>query len=288
MFAPDQYRLIDFGDGRKLESFGTVWLDRPAPAARGARQAKPVWSQAHARFTGRSLGSRGTWDPRRSFEQPWTLTWGPDHLIRIELNCNPFGHVGVFPEQSGNWRWLLDTITQSGDECRVLNLFAYTGAATLVAAAAGATVTHVDAAASIVKKARRNAELSDLHDHAIHWIVEDAVRYVERECRRGRRYQGIILDPPAYGRGGRGRSWQLRRDLPKLIAGCLRLLQDEPRFFLLSCHEKGWGPRELRGYLRDNTDFSWVPATQFVSLEVSTDDGRKLPSGVAARWSESL
>ena len=282
MWEPDQYELLDFGEGRKLERFGSVLLDRPAPVARGPRRHAKRWSAADARFQGHALGRPADWQQFRSFDEPWVVRWRDVHF---ELACNPFGHIGVFPEQAVNWEWLTRQVQQRERPCRVLNLFAYTGGATLAAASAGAEVTHVDASASIVKKARRNAALSSLEDCPIRWIVDDAVRFAQREIRRGRSYHGVILDPPAYGHGGGRRAWRLERDLPQLLALCLELLEDTSGFLLLSCHVRDWGPTALRRYLRETIGSSWKGRVECRRLELVTRDGRMLPSGVVARLS---
>ena len=282
MWEPDQYELLDFGEGRKLERFGSFVLDRPAPVARGARRQPKRWSAADARFQGHALGRPADWQQLRSFDEPWVLRWRDVHF---ELACNPYGHIGVFPEQAVNWEWLTHQVQQRERPCRVLNLFAYTGGATLAAASAGAEVTHVDASASIVKKARRNAALSSLEDRPVRWIVDDAVRFAQREIRRGRSYHGVILDPPAYGHGGGRRSWRLERDLPQLLGLCLELLHNTAGFLLLSCHVRDWGPAALRRYLRETAEFSWKGRVEYERLELVTRDGRALPSGVVARLS---
>jgi 23S rRNA (cytosine1962-C5)-methyltransferase len=289
--------LLDFGGGRKLERFGPVVLDRPSPAAADARlDNERVWDRAAARFvpvdgsTSVGCGPKGVWTPRVPAPADWIVEHAP---LRFELRRCDSGHVGLFPEQVDNWDWIARQVSatraQDADvRPRVLNLFAYTGASTLAAAAAGAEVVHVDAAKGTVAWARRNAALSGLSEAPIRWIPEDARRFVAREQKRGNRYQGIILDPPSYGHGPAGQAWQIDRHLPDLLAACGRLLTEETGFLLLTCHSPDIGPAELSRHLREAvtagraSDASNIDAHD---LFLTTDDGRQLHSGVAARWS---
>lgn len=277
MWDRTQYELLDFGGGRKLERFAGVLLDRPSPAAEGVHPARPEeWAAAHARYE-RISGDRGTWRGSENVPAPWWVRQGE---ITLELKLTDFGHVGLFPEQAENWEWLQRQVraAERPPKVKVLNLFAYTGASTLAAAAAGAEVVHVDASRTSVAWARRNAAHSGLAERPIRWIVEDARKFVERERKRGNRYDGLILDPPSYGHGPRGEAWKLDDDLPALLAACRDLLREEGRFVLLTCHSPGIGPEELRGMLGQ------PGAIYAANLELEASDGRKLPSGVAARW----
>jgi 23S rRNA (cytosine1962-C5)-methyltransferase len=226
MFAPDQYELVDFGMGRKLERFGPYLLDRPALAAGDYVQRLPdLWQQADSRYA-RTSGETGEWRGKSDLPASWTIRHEP---FALEIKPTPFGHLGVFPEQAENWDWIGERVrafVAASPERRpkVLNLFAYTGGSTLAAAAAGAEVVHVDAAANTVAWARRNAELSGLSAAPIRWIVEDARKFVDRERRRGNRYDMIIADPPAYGHGPKGESWQILRDWTTLFAAMSSLL----------------------------------------------------------------
>ena len=206
MFSPDQYELLDLGSGRKLERFGDFVLDRPSPAAEGYRPSDPrLWVTAAARYQ-RTTGERGRWTKRDELPDAWTITY---HDTKLTIKLTPFGHVGLFAEQQENWRWIDEQCRQFKQPPRVLNLFAYTGGSTLAAAHAGAEVVHIDAAKNVVHWARQNAELSGLVNAPIRWIAEDASKFVEREVRRGNRYQGIILDPPSYGHGPKGERWKI-------------------------------------------------------------------------------
>ena len=250
MFDSTQYQLLDFGNGRRLERFGPLVLDRPCPAAESIRPATPqLWPSADARFE-RLENESGRWILRGDLPQSWTITHGG---MRLELKRTDFGHVGLFPEQAENWDWIVKQVRHEPSAGRgtlkILHLFAYTGASTLAAAAAGARVTHVDAARNIVAWARRNAELSALGEAPIRWIAEDAVKFAKREIRRGNRYDAVILDPPSYGHGTHGEVWRLAEDLPRLLALCAELTAGRPRFVLLTCHTPGFSPLGLRDLL---------------------------------------
>jgi 23S rRNA (cytosine1962-C5)-methyltransferase len=213
MFASDQYELVDFGMGRKLERFGAYLLDRPTLAAGDYVKRLPeLWENVDARYT-RTSGETGEWRGEVELPASWIIRHEP---FALEIKPTPFGHLGVFPEQAENWDWIGERvhafIAAHERRPKVLNLFAYTGGSTLAAATAGAEVVHVDAAANTVAWARRNAEVSGLSDAPIRWIVEDARRFVDRELRRGNRYDMVIADPPAYGHGPKGETWQILRD----------------------------------------------------------------------------
>ena len=235
------YELLDAGDGRRLERFGDVVVDRPAPGADEPPRDIDGWTAADLRFD-RYVG----WSASRGdVPESWELTEGD---LRFELRPTATGQVGLFPEQAPNRSWVravLDDLSPRLAEPTVLNLFAYTGAATLAAVAAGASVTHVDASRPSVAWARRNADLSGLSDKPIRWIVDDAEAFVGRERRRERPYDGFILDPPSYGHGAGGRTWRLSERLPDLLAACVTLTGPRPAFALLSAHSHGFGPERL-------------------------------------------
>jgi len=288
------FELIDFGEGRRLERFGAFLLDRPAAGTEGvARDAGSLsrWSQASARFeqiSGSSFPQRGRWVPEGALPETWTVEFGP---VRFELKPTEFGHLGVFPEQAENWRWVDQQVRHSRKENadptrrpKVLNLFAYTGGSTMAAAAAGAEVVHVDSARGTVAWARRNAELSGLADAPVRWIAEDARRFVNRELARGNRYDAVILDPPSYGHGPKGQSWKLERDLPALLSESISLLGDHPMFVLLSCHTPGIN-HAIAGRMLEDAINSARRSGQISSGELSLEatSGRRLPCGVVAR-----
>ncbi|HXT57190.1 MAG TPA: class I SAM-dependent methyltransferase [Pirellulales bacterium] len=278
MFTPDRYQLLDFGDGRKLERFGDVVLDRLCPAAEGAPRCEPAsWAKAAARYE-RTTADRGIWQSSQIVPAAlWTISHGP---LRLELKLTEFGHLGVFPEQAANWDWIAEQVHRAPRPLKILNLFAYTGGSTLTAAAAGAEVVHVDAARNTVNWARRNAELSGLALSPIRWIAEDAALFVRRELKRGNRYQAVILDPPSYGHGPKGEVWKLAEDLPELLSLCAELTAADRRFVLLSCHSPGFGPDELERLMAQAFGENNIETGE---MFVRTTSGRRLPCGAVAR-----
>jgi 23S rRNA (cytosine1962-C5)-methyltransferase len=281
-----QYELIDFGNARKLERFGPYVVDRPCPTAEGTKpRAAARWPAADARFERLDAG-RGRWQPAGRLPESWVLGQG---ALRFELRAAPSGQVGVFPEQAENWQWIADRLAEAAKRVptiKVLNLFAYTGGATLAAAAAGAEVVHVDAARSAVAWARRNAARSALAEAPIRWLVEDAGQFVRREVRRGNRYHAVILDPPTYGHGPKGQPWQVRQQLGPLLADCAKLAAESFLFILLTCHTPGFSAADLRTLLTERLSGTIGSPVTARRLMLRTADGRQLPSGVVVRWPE--
>lgn len=296
----NQYELLDFGDGRKLERFGEFVVDRPSPSADGVPRAEhELWRGATARYQ-RSDGDQGVWKPPRALPPRWTATFAlslqssaplgesSNVAVTFQLQSSPFGHIGVFPEQRENWEWIATQVKRAGQRLgrapRVLNLFAYTGASTLAAAAAGAEVVHIDAARNIVDRARENAALSRLANRPIRWIVEDAVKFCRREVKRGNQYDGVILDPPSYGHGPKGEPWKIAEHLLPLLESCGTLTGDARSFLVATCHTPGIGPAELVAYLADGIFGHCGERCAAGELYLQTAAGRRLPSGVYARW----
>jgi 23S rRNA (cytosine1962-C5)-methyltransferase len=228
----DDYALLDSGSGRKLERFGAVTLDRPEEQALWAPRLSPSeWERAHAVFTGNvEEEGAGRWKRRPGLTESWACRHGG---IRFVCRFTSFRHVGAFPEQEAHWSFMRQRIAAAanGERPSLLNLFGYTGLASLLAAEAGAEVTHVDASRTAIAWARENQALSRLDDLPLRWLLDDAVKFAAREVRRGRRYDGILLDPPKYGRGPKGEVWDLFRDLPGLVGLCRQLLK--PTGFLI-------------------------------------------------------
>lgn len=306
---PNDYELFDFGDGRKLERFGPIVLDRPCPAAAGESPAWPeLWRKATARYRGSRAGD-GEWIPAPKTWLPsdWCFEHDGAVQFRLELGAAPSGQIGVFPEQRESWDWIaagglaerpeVSTGTANGTQAgtsgasgtqiqplRVLNLFAYTGGSTLAVAAAGAEVVHVDAARNIVARARRNAARSGLGDRPIRWITEDAMKFCRRELARGNRYDAVILDPPTYGHGPRGETWKIDDDLLPLLTLCGQLTAERRAFFLVTCHSPAIGPAELAAYVSEGIFGHCGQPPTAGELYLQTSDGRRLPSGVFARW----
>jgi 23S rRNA (cytosine1962-C5)-methyltransferase len=264
--------LIDAGHGRRLERFGEVVVDRPAPGATEPRRDRTRWAESDLHFK----RGRG-WTGRRDLE-PWTVSV---EGLTLELRPTPAGQVGWFPEHATLWAWLRDAASQV-EQPQVLNLFAYTGATTLALARGGARVAHVDSSRPAVAWARRNAELSALTDAPIRWLVDDAETFVARELRRGRRYDGLVLDPPTYGHGGR-RVWRLEERLPALLASCAGLLADGPAFVLLTAHTLGHDAAILEDALRAAVGVRGGNV-ESGPLEMRATSSAVLPLGAWARW----
>jgi 23S rRNA (cytosine1962-C5)-methyltransferase len=229
---PD-YALVDSGDGRKLERYGPYHVVRPEPQCLWIPRLDPSrWEEADAVFDPTDEDEAGHWRFREHPRETWPLRWD---AVAFKARFTSFRHLAFFPEQAANWAWLRERAA-ARPGLRVLNLFGYTGVASLVCAAAGATVTHVDASKRSVGWARENAELSGLADRPVRWLCEDARRYVQRELRRGAQYDAIILDPPKYGRGPGGEVWRLFEDLPQLMRLCAQLLSDKASFLLVNAY----------------------------------------------------
>ena len=230
---PD-YALIDSGHGRKLERYGRYRVVRPEPQCLWApRLTAADWDGADAVFDPSDEDEAGNWRFKAGQIAPFPLSWDG---VKFQGQFTSFRHLAFFPEQAANWAWLRDRVVAAGSGAKVLNLFGYTGVASLVCAAAGAAVTHVDASKRAIGWARDNAALAGLQDHPVRWICEDARRYVQREARRGSRYEGIILDPPKYGRGPNNEVWRLFEDLPEMAKLCAELLSQTASFILLNAY----------------------------------------------------
>ena len=272
------YELLDSGDGRKLERFGRVVLARPCSQAIW----KPLlpeseWARADASFD-REKGLN--WHGRDRLPAHWEIS--VDN-IRFRLSGTDFGHLGIFPEQRAQWRWIGETVRDAGRKVSVLNLFAYSGGSTLAPALAGAEVCHLDASQSMVDWARENAALNGLQEAPIRWIAEDAHKFLGREIRRGRRYDAIILDPPSFGRGAKGEVYKIERDLSKTLALCRELLSEKPLFILLSAHTPGITPVVLENLLLDAFR-GLSPSLQSGEMLLTGAEGvRPVPSGCYAR-----
>jgi len=246
------YALLDSGGGRKLERYGPYRVVRPEPQCLWTpRLDAGAWDAADAVFDPTDEEDAGRWRFKGQPRQTWPLGWGQ---VKFHGRFTAFRHLAFFPEQAANWTWLDAAVREaaaSGPAPRVLNLFGYTGVASLVMAAAGAAVTHVDASKKAVAWARENAELSGLADRPIRWITEDARKYVQREARRGSTYEGIILDPPKYGRGPGGEVWRLFEDLPELARLCAQLLSENARFLVLNAYAERISGAALAGLLAE-------------------------------------
>jgi 23S rRNA (cytosine1962-C5)-methyltransferase len=276
------YELLDFGEGARLERWRDVRLARPDARATGARtRDRSAWDRADAVFEGRIGGGQWRTRPDRA---PLPERWPIVHAgLRFAVGCAPSGHTGLFPEQAAHWRWMATALPASPEPPRILNLFAYTGGASIALARAGARVTHVDASRPAIGWARENAALNGVD--TIRWIQEDARRFVDRERRRGRRYQGLLLDPPAFGRGPAG-DWRLDRDLPALLEAATGLLDPDLVFVLVNVYSGEDDPATLERLLAwalDGREHGAAPQIDAGTLSLAAGDGRSLPTGIYAR-----
>lgn len=276
------YELIDTSDGERLERWGKYTLVRPDPQVIWSSRRGEEWQRADASYK-RSRSGGGAWSQNR-LPASWNVNYGPLGL-RFLIKPMGFKHTGLFPEQAANWDWFSRLIASAGRPIRVLNLFAYTGGATVAAAKAGASVVHVDAAKGMVAQAKENAALSGLSDAPIRYIVDDCRKFTEREIRRGNRYDAVIMDPPSYGRGPGGETWKLEENIGDLVELTSRVLSDEPLFFLINSYTTGLSPLTMR-YLLDlnvRSRFGGESDAGELALPVKRS-GSYLPCGASVRW----
>ena len=276
------YELIDAGDGEKLERWGKYLLRRPEPQAIWPiKDSGGRWEKIHAHYH-RSESGGGKWEYKTSIPEKWIIKYGN---LSFYIEPTGFKHTGLFPEQASNWDWIEDIIKNSERKINVLNLFAYTGGATVAAAHAGADVCHVDAAKGMVSRAKENLNLSGLSDRHVRFIVDDVVKFVKREIRRGNKYDGIIMDPPSYGRGPKGELWKIEDELYGLIELCMEVMSNKPLFFLVNSYTSSISPTVIKNILLMTVKKKY--GGKVVSDELGlpvTSTGLVLPCGITARW----
>ena len=276
------YRLIDTTCGERLERWGNITLIRPDPQVIWqTRPASELWQHADGHYH-RSKSGGGQWSYRKKPPESWQICYRD---LTFTVRPTGFKHTGLFPEQAVNWDWMTEQIQNAGRPIRVLNLFAYTGGATLACAAAGAEVCHVDAAKGMVQWARENAAASGLTEKPIRWIVDDCEKFIRREARRGKHYDAIIMDPPSYGRGPGGEIWKLENSIYGLVEACLDVLSENPLFFLLNSYTTGLSP-SVMGYLLHSLivpKFGGAVSADEIGLPVECA-GAALPCGATAIW----
>ena len=273
-----EYTVLDAGEGMKLENWGGYILARPDPQVIWEKSRPQLWETAHAVYHRSSTGG-GRWEYKKPLPERWEIGY---EGLRFYVRPTGFKHTGLFPEQSANWQFMMDVLS-GGEE--VLNLFAYTGGATMAAAKAGARLTHVDAARSMVAWAKENAALCGLEKAPIRYLVDDCMKFVLREQRRGRKYDGIIMDPPSYGRGSGGQVWRAEDNLFSLVKECAKLLSDTPKFFIINSYTTGLAPSVL-GYLLHllvAEKYGGTVSWDELGLPV-TATGMALPCGATGRW----
>ncbi len=277
-----EYELIDTSQGERLERWGDKILIRPDPQIIwNTEKTNPLWKNAHARYH-RSKTGGGSWEVYKKLPEVWKVSYGD-----IVFGVKPMGfkHTGIFPEQAVNWDFVMNKIKASGRQLNVLNLFAYTGGATLACLKAGAKVCHVDASKGMVQWAKENASMSSLSDRPVRWIVDDCLKFVQREIRRCNRYDGIIMDPPSYGRGPGGEVWKLEEQLFSLLTECMQLLDDDSVFFILNSYTTGLSPSVMK-YLLGVTlqkKLGGEVSADEIGLRAS-DTAIVLPCGSTAIW----
>lgn len=276
------YELIDAACGERLERWGDIVLIRPDPQIIWeTKRESPLWERAHARYI-RSSSGGGHWQIYKAHPNVWKLRY---KALSFQVKPMGFKHTGVFPEQAVNWDFVSDKIRQSKRQMNVLNLFAYTGGATLACLHAGAKVCHVDASKGMVQWAKENAALSRLQDRPVRWLVDDCIKFVQKEKRRGKQYDGIIMDPPSYGRGPGGEVWKLEEQLYDLCGLCSSVLSPNARFFILNSYTTGLSPAVMQ-YLLEVTlqkRFGGSVSSDEIGLPV-TQTGLVLPCGSTAIW----
>ena len=272
------YTILDTGDGLKLERWGKFLLSRPDPQVIWEKQRPELWNKADANYI-RSRSGGGEWDFKKKLPERWIFNYGD---LKFYVRPTGFKHTGLFPEQSANWDYMAELIKNSGRHPKVLNLFAYTGAATVACAAAGADVVHVDAAKSMNMWAKENAALSGLEKANIRYLQDDCLKFVERELRRGNRYDGIVMDPPSYGRGSNGQVWKVEDDLYNLVKQAAKLLSDDPLFFIINSYTTG-----LSSVVTSNMMGIVLPKGNINAGDLAIPTQNKnivLPCGTTARW----
>ena len=277
---PEEYELLDSGNGKKLERFGDVVLERPCAQAVWAPQDSSRWKSATARFD--RVGGHN-WEGREHLSKAWNVEIGG---VAMKLSATDFGHIGVFPETRQLWKWIRETLEtqqrEKGRELKFLNLFAYSGGATLAAAQAGAHCCHLDASKGMVDWARENARLNRLQDAPIRWIVDDVIKFLRREVKRGNRYDAILLDPPSFGRGKKGELYKIEESLITTLDLVDQVLSDDPAFVLLTSHTPGFSPIVLGNLLRQyHADGTIECGEMLLTGQTAAFD---LPNGNWARW----
>ncbi len=276
----NEYLLIDSGDGEKLERVGNFTLIRSSPGSVYPKSKPELWNQYDARYIKNETGS-GSWSFVKKIPESFSVYFSG---MQFKIKLTPFGHIGLFPEQEQNWD-RIRILSKKKQNLEVLNLFAYSGASTIACLQSGMNVCHVDASKGMVEWARENAVLNQISDKPVRWIVEDVLKFVRREVKRGKSYQGFILDPPTFGRGSKGEVWKIEEDLPALLDELMILCNSSPDFVILSCHSQGFSPLTLERLVR-----SRIKSTgEFQSSELTISEAHKqiYPSGYCSFFSRS-
>lgn len=274
------YEILDMANGEKLERWGNIYLIRPDPQIIWKEKTFPEkWKKANAKYIRSSTGG-GAWNYKNKLPESWQI-----HYKDLKFLVKPMGfkHTGLFPEQAVNWDWMIEKIQNAGRPIKVLNLFAYTGGASVACSYAGASVCHVDSSKGMVTWAKENVATSGLADRKVRYIVDDVVKFVSREIRRGNTYDAIIMDPPSYGRGTNGEVWKFEDNLPDLISLCSKVLSEKPLFFLINSYTTGISSMVLENLLRLNIKKGGIFSHGEIGLPM-TESKLILPCGIYARW----
>lgn len=274
------YECLDAGNGEKLERWGSVILRRPDPQAMWEVEDYSLWKNVDG-FYHRTNKGGGYWDFYSKLSDYWTISY---KNLTFKVSPTNFKHTGLFPEQAANWDYMMNKIKNAKRKIKVLNLFAYTGAATMACASAGADVVQVDASKGMTEWAKENMKLCNLCDHYIRFIVDDCMKFVEREYRRGNKYDAIVMDPPSYGRGPNGEMWKFEKNLYELINACLKILSDKPLFFLINSYTTGISSVVLLNILKTTMNkYDGKIESGDIGLPIKRDD-LVLPCGIYGKW----
>jgi 23S rRNA (cytosine1962-C5)-methyltransferase len=277
--SSEGYELLDSGEGEKLERFGQFTLRRPDPQALWQKRKPELWEKADASYVRK--GNSGAWERREGVPERWEIPFGG---LMLSIKPTAFKHTGLFPEQAANWSWVRETVEAARREVSVLNLFGYTGGASLAAAQAGAAVTHVDGSKAAIGWGKDNAAASGLSDKPIRWILDDAREFVRREKKRGKRYDAVIMDPPSFGHGPDSELWKIEEHFLPLLADIREILVDRPLFILINGYSAGYSALAYENNIRDFAErFGGTLEIGELALEES-GTGRLLPAGIFARW----
>lgn len=275
------YECLDAGCSEKLERWGKVILRRPDPSAMWITEIDDNWQNVNAHYH-RSKSGGGSWEFKSKLPESWTIKY---KNLKFKVSPTNFKHTGIFPEQAVNWDFIMNKIEKANRPIKVLNLFAYTGAATMAAASKGAVVTHVDASKGINDWAKENMRLSNLEKEEIHFIVDDCLKFVQREARRNKKYDVIIMDPPSYGRGPNGEMWKFEKNLDILIKECLKILSDKPLFILINSYTTGISSTVLYNILKISLEEKYGGKTTHGEIGLPiTKNKLVLPCGIYGRW----
>ena len=276
------YEILDMANGEKLERWGDVVLIRPDPQIIWTKKThENKWKTANAIYN-RSKTGGGSWQYKKKMPSEWKIKYK-----NLTFNIKPMGfkHTGLFPEQAVNWDWMMEKIKSAKRDIKVLNLFAYTGGATVACLSAGASVCHVDSSKGMVSWSKENVNASGLKDRPVRYIVDDVVKFVNREIRRGNKYDAIIMDPPSYGRGAKGEVWRFEEDIASLVELCMQVMSDKPLFFLINSYTTGISAKVLENILRINMKQDGIFESGEVGLPMK-DSKIVLPCGIYGKWEE--